>query len=58
MILDLSVRRSEKYQEKESAWRNGYQKELARLVIDAQKEKLKFVLVRAMAKQRGSIYYG
>ena len=36
------------YQENESAWKNGHQRELARLVTDAQKGKFKIVLVWAL----------
>jgi putative DNA-invertase from lambdoid prophage Rac len=36
------------YQEEESAWRAGHQRELARLVADARKHKFKIVLVWAL----------
>ena len=38
----------EVYQEAESAWRDGHQRELARLITDAQKGKFKFVMVWAL----------
>lgn len=38
----------EVYQEQESAWRNGHQRELARLTRDAQRGKFKVVLVWAL----------
>lgn len=36
------------YQEEESAWRSGHQRELARLVMDARKRKFRVVLVWAL----------
>jgi DNA invertase Pin-like site-specific DNA recombinase len=36
------------YEEEESAWRNGYQRELANLIIDARKRKFQIVLVWAL----------
>jgi len=36
------------YQEEESAWRAGHQRELARLVMDARKRKFRMVLVWAL----------
>ncbi len=36
------------YQEEESAWRAGHQRELARLVADARKRKFRVVLVWAL----------
>ena len=36
------------YQEEESAWRAGHQRELARLVMDARKRKFRVILVWAL----------
>jgi len=36
------------YQEEESAWRNGHQRELANLIADARKRKFQAVLVWAL----------
>jgi len=36
------------YEEEESAWRNGHQKELAKLIEDARKRKFQAVLVWAL----------
>ncbi len=36
------------YQEEESAWRNGHQRELANLIVDARKRKFQAVLVWAL----------
>ena len=36
------------YQEEESAWRNGHQRELANLITDARKRKFQVVLVWAL----------
>ena len=36
------------YQEEESAWRSGHQRELARLVADARKRRFRVVLVWAL----------
>ncbi len=36
------------YEEEESAWRNGHQKELAKLIDDARKRKFQAVLVWAL----------
>jgi len=36
------------YKEEESAWRNGHQRELANLIVDAQRRKFQAVLVWAL----------
>ncbi len=36
------------YEEEESAWRNGHQRELANLIVDARKRKFQIVLVWAL----------
>ncbi len=36
------------YEEEESAWRNGHQRELANLMVDARKRKFQIVLVWAL----------
>jgi DNA invertase Pin-like site-specific DNA recombinase len=36
------------YEEEETAWRNGHQRELANLVADARRRKIQAVLVWAL----------
>jgi site-specific DNA recombinase len=47
------------YQEEESAWRNGHQRELAHLLVDARKRKFQAVLVWALDRlsREGALSY-
>jgi DNA invertase Pin-like site-specific DNA recombinase len=45
------------YEEEESAWRNGYQRELANLIVDARKRRFQAVLVWALGRLSGKVLW-